>query len=183
MATASTDGSGSVPLNHQDRSERTAVLVAQLLDIVAELEAMHPGRKFPLDGHLVGSIGEAAVEALFDLKLVSASSAGHDAVAADGRKVEIKATYGARGVGIRTTSHAAADSLIVLKLSRSPEIDHEVVFNGPLAIAAGAAGATGSNGQARASLSRLRAPNQSVTPPDRIPPRPEPLQQTEQAAV
>jgi hypothetical protein len=50
---------------------------------------MHPGRRFPLDGHLVGSIGEAAAEALFDLTLVAGSSTGHDAVAGDGRKVEI----------------------------------------------------------------------------------------------
>jgi len=50
---------------------------------------MHPGRRFPLDGHLVGSIGEAAAEALFDLTLGAGSSTGHDAVAGDGRKVEI----------------------------------------------------------------------------------------------
>ena len=56
---------------------------------MTELEAMHPGRRFPLDGHLVGSIGEAAAEALFDLTLVAGSSTGHDAVAGDGRKVEI----------------------------------------------------------------------------------------------
>ena len=45
-----------------DRSARTAVLVDQLHAIVQLLEDMHPGRKFPLDGHLVGSIGEAAAE-------------------------------------------------------------------------------------------------------------------------
>src|SRR5690349_13046615 len=62
--------------NLGERSARTAVLVDQLQAIVRELEDMHPGRKFPLDGHLVGSIGEAAAEALFDLKLVTASSTG-----------------------------------------------------------------------------------------------------------
>ena len=58
---------------------------------------MHPGRKFPLDAHLVGSIGEAAAEAMFDLVLVPASSAGYDAIAGDGRLVDIKATYGSSG--------------------------------------------------------------------------------------
>ncbi len=53
---------------------------------------MYPGRKFPLDGHLVGSIGEAAAEALFDLQMVATSSTGHDSVTGDGQKVEIKAT-------------------------------------------------------------------------------------------
>lgn len=132
---------------------------------------MHPGRKFPLDGHLVGSIGEAAAEARFDLALVTASSAGHDAIAVDGRRVEIKATYGTSGVAVRETSHAEASALIVLRLSRSPEVDHEVIFNGPLVTALEAAGSTGSNGQARMGLSRLRSLNESVLPEQRIPER------------
>lgn len=159
---------GSGPLNHRDRTARTAVLVDQLHAIVEELEEMHPGRKFPLDGHLVGSIGEAAAEFLFELSLVSASSTGHDAVAADGRKVEIKATYGTRGVAIRQTSHGTADALVVLKLSRSADVNHEVVFNGPLDVALGAAGPVGSNGQSSMSLTRLRALNESVAPRARI---------------
>jgi hypothetical protein len=98
---------------HVARTARTAILVQQLLAIVDELEALHPGRRFPLDGHLVGSIGEAAAEAMFDLRLVSASSPGHDALAGDGRPVEIKATYGNSGVGLRSTSHRGAAALIV----------------------------------------------------------------------
>lgn len=78
--------------DHRTRSARTAVLVDQLREIVQELEQMYPGRKFPLDGHLVGSIGEAAAEALFDLQMVATSSTGHDSVTGDGQKVEIKAT-------------------------------------------------------------------------------------------
>ena len=156
--------SGSAHIDHVDRTARTAVLVDRLHAIVTELEEMHPGRKFPLDGHLVGSIGEAATEALFDLTLVAASSTGHDAIAKDGRRVEIKATYGTRGVAIRKTSHAKADALIVLRLSRFPGVEHEVVFNGPLAVASQAAEAVQSNGQASMSLSRLRALNETVLP-------------------
>jgi alkanesulfonate monooxygenase SsuD/methylene tetrahydromethanopterin reductase-like flavin-dependent oxidoreductase (luciferase family) len=48
---------------HVDRTRRTAELVDQLHAVVDELEKLHPGRKFPLDGHLVGSLGEAAGEA------------------------------------------------------------------------------------------------------------------------
>lgn len=132
---------------------------------------MHPGRKFPLDGHLVGSIGEAAAEAMFDIVLAPASSAGHDAIAWDGRQVEIKATYGSSGVAIRQTSHRAAAALIVLRLSRTPGVQHEVVFNGPLTVALEAAGNFGSNGQARMGLSRLRSLNQTVRPEDRVAPR------------
>lgn len=137
---------------------------------------MHPGRKFPLDGHLVGSIGEAAAEALFDLKLVATSSTGHDAIAGDGRKVEFKATYGTKNVSIRKTSHEAASALIVLRLSRSPGVGHEVVFNGPLSIALQTSGALQSNGQARMSLSRLRALNEAVSRPDRVSRRGDPIE-------
>jgi len=48
--------------------------------MVMELERMHPGRRFLLDGHLVGSIGEAAAEAMFALSLQPASTNGHDAI-------------------------------------------------------------------------------------------------------
>ena len=156
------------PVDHRARTARTAMLVDQLHSIVQELEEMHPGRKFPLDGHLVGSIGEAAAEALFDLTLVATSSTGHDAVAAEGRRVEIKATYGTRSVAIRKTSHEAATALIVLRLSRTPDSDHEVVFNGPLVVALQSSGEVQSNGQAQMSLSRLRQLNASVRQEDRI---------------
>ncbi|WP_392543920.1 DUF6998 domain-containing protein [Oryzobacter telluris] len=154
--------------DHGQRSARTAELVERLHHVVAELESMHPGRRFPLDGHLVGSIGEAAAEALFDLTLVTASSTGHDAVAGDGRKVEIKATYGARGVALRATSQGHAESLIVLRLSRVVGVPHEVVYNGPLDVALTVAGPTQSNGQASMSLARLRSLNVEIQPAARV---------------
>lgn len=154
--------------DHSERSARTARLVERLHEVVCELEEMHPERKFPLDGHLVGSIGEAAAEALFDLVLVPASSPGHDAIAGDGRSVEIKATYGNKSVAVRETSGTHATVLIVLRLSRSPGTSHEVVYNGPLASALTVAGKYQSNGQARMSLSRLRALNAGVAPRDRV---------------
>lgn len=46
-----------------DRTRRTAELVDQLHAVMEELEKLHPSRKFPLDRHLVGSLGEAAGEA------------------------------------------------------------------------------------------------------------------------
>lgn len=167
MSEAQSEGPAQA-IDHAHRTDRTAELVEQLHAVVEELEAMHPGRKFPLDGHLVGSIGEAAAEAMFDITLVPASSAGHDAIARDGRRVEIKATYGSSGVAVRQTSHDAAAALIVLRLSRTPDAGHEVVFNGPLATALQAAGNYGSNGQARMSLSRLRALDDGVPQEDRV---------------
>jgi hypothetical protein len=147
-------------------------LVDQLHAIVEELELLHPGRKFPLDGHLVGSLAEAAAEAIFDIRLKPPSTPGHDAVnGQDHRAVEIKGTYGTSGVAIRPTSHDHASALIVLRLSRRSGEPHEIVYNGPFDIAAAAAGPVGSNGQARISLRRLRGLNESVNDGDRIPRR------------
>ncbi len=168
MVDAVTNALGAAEREASDRTARVAALVSQLHAITDELEALHPGRQFPIDGHLVGSLGEAAAAALFCLDLVPPGTAGYDAVALGPIRVEIKATYGVRGVGIRRTSHAAADALIVLKLSSDPQVPHEVVFNGPLSIALKGAGKLQSNGQAHISLSRLRALDQSVSPTDRV---------------
>lgn len=66
--------------------------VKKIYDAVGELEAMFPGRPFTPDGHMVGSLGECLVADAYDLELMPPSNEGFDAVAKDGRKVEIKAT-------------------------------------------------------------------------------------------
>lgn len=163
--------SDHVSPSHAQRVLRGAELVEQLHGIVAQLEALHPGRRFPLDGHLVGSIGETLAESMFAIRLQPASTAGHDAIASDGRAVEIKATYGNSRVGLRATSHEAAAALIVIRLSGHREQPHEVVYNGSLIRAAHLVGKPQSNGQAWISLSRLRQLDGSVPPDKRVPPR------------
>jgi hypothetical protein len=146
-------------------------LVDQLHAIVEELELLRPGRTFPLDGHLVGPLAEAA-EAICDIRLKPPSTPWHDAVSGqDHCAVEIKSAYGTSGVAIRPTSHDPASPPIVLRLSRRSGEPHEIVYNGPPDVAAAAAGPVGSNGQARISLSRLRGLNESVDHGDRIPRR------------
>ena len=102
---------------------------------------------------------------------MTASSPGHGAIAADGRKVEIKATYGNRTVGIRQTSHDGAGALIVLRLSRVSGVPHEVVYNGSLARVLQSAGPLQKNGQASLGLSRLRRLDADVPDSDRVPGR------------
>ena len=146
---------------------RTAELVAELHAITAELESLYPGRRFTPDGHLVGSLGEVTAADLFDISLRT----GHDAVTTDGRRVEIKATYQNRGVGIRATSAENADLLIVLRLPKSPEEELEIVYNGPYDKVRNVLGRVQSNGASIISLSRLRSLQQSVPSADQVPRR------------
>ncbi len=129
--------------------------------IVSRLETRFPGRKFTLDGHLVGSIGEVWAAHLFDLKLLPPSEETHDAVASDGRQVQVKATQG-DAVGISS----CPDNLIVLRLSRQGEV--EVVYDGPGDIAWAAAGKVAKTGQRPLRLSKLRALQAQVPPEARL---------------
>jgi hypothetical protein len=54
-------------------------LVRRLYEIVGQLESTFTGRKFTLDGHLVGSIGEVMAAHRYGLELLTASTEGHDA--------------------------------------------------------------------------------------------------------
>lgn len=109
-------------------------LLDQLYDATDKLEALFPGRKFTLDGHLVGSVGEVVAAYMFGLDLNRASTKGYDAVSADGRLVEIKLTQ-AKSIAIR---HQPEHLLV---LSRPKGMMVSVVFNGPGSIAWEAAGA------------------------------------------
>lgn len=141
-------------------------LVADLLDDLYAaadgLERVFPGRKFTLDGHLVGSIGEVAAAYIFDLELNPGSTMGHDARSRCGRNVEIKLTQG-RSVAIRHEP----EHLIVLHRPIGGPI--RVVFNGPGALAWTAAGRMQKNGQRPISLSRLFQISRDVVPDGRLP--------------
>ncbi|TNJ39604.1 hypothetical protein FGE21_18810 [Phaeobacter sp. B1627] len=126
------------------------------------MESIFPGRKFTLDGHLVGSIGEVAAAYIFDLDLNPASTMGHDARSRCGRNVEIKLTQG-RSVAIRHEP----EHLIVLHRPIGGPL--RVVFNGPGSLAWTAAGRMQKNGQRPISLSRLSQISQDVTPEGRLP--------------
>jgi hypothetical protein len=112
------------------------------------LEQMFPGRKFTLDGHLVGSIGEVVAAYIFDLDLNPASTLGHDARSQDGRNVEIKLTQG-RGVAIRHEP----EHLIVLHRPKGGPM--RIVYNGPGGPVWAAAGTMQKNGQEPISLARM----------------------------
>jgi hypothetical protein len=122
--------------------------VATIYRAIEELQSEYP-RKFTLDGHLVGSIGEVVAAEALGLTLYPMSHAGHDAYDANG-DVQIKMTAG-KSIAMR----ADCTRLVVLRIISPAEA--EIVYDGPGAPAWACAGKKGSNGQRVVSLAKLRA--------------------------
>jgi hypothetical protein len=123
----------------KSNEEQIARLVKKLYRITGELERMFPGRPFPLDGHLVGSLGEVVAARDYGLDLLEPCRKCHDA-----RKgslfVQIKTTQGGR-VGLS----GKPQHLIVIRLRRDGTTDE--VYNGPGYIPWKKAGQKQKNGQ------------------------------------
>jgi len=138
-----------------------AGLLSALYDGSERLEELFPGRRFTLDGHLVGSIGEVIAAYMFDLELLRASTMGHDAMARDGRRVEIKLTQGKS-----TALRHEPEHLIVLQRSKRKAV--EVIYNGPGKPAWDLAGKMASNGQRCIRVSKLKGLNAAVASEARL---------------
>jgi len=104
--------------------ERLPQIVREIYRLVAELEAMFPGRYFTPDGHMVGSIGEAIASHYYGFdELFAASNEGHDGRIGE-RLIQVKATQTKR---IAITSEP--QHLLVLKLHKEGSFDE--IYNGP----------------------------------------------------
>lgn len=135
--------------------------IKELYKITGELERSYPGRKFTIDGHLVGSIGEVIVSEHYGLSLLPNSTKTHDAVSVEGKYVQIKATQ-VQGISISSEP----DHVIVIKLL--PDGSWEEVYNGPGKPVWDNAGKMQKNGQRPISLSKLRNLMDSVDEEDKI---------------
>ena len=135
--------------------------IKELYKITNELESSYPGRKFTIDGHLVGSIGEVIVAEHYDLTLLPNSTKTHDAVSKDGRLVQIKATQ-VKGTSISSEP----DYVIVIKLFSDGS--WEEIYNGPGKPVWDNAGKMQKNGQRPISLNKLRSLMNSVEKDDMI---------------
>ena len=129
--------------------------IKELYKITNELESSYPGRKFTIDGHLVGSIGEVIVAEHYGLTLLRNSAETHDAVSPDGKYVQIKATQ-----INRIAISSEPDYLIVIKLFSDGS--WEEVYNGPGKPVWDSAGKMQKNGQRPISLNKLRILMNSV---------------------
>lgn len=146
----------------QRPSDAVPQVVKKLCGLVAELEQVFPGRRFTLDGHLVGSIGEALAAERYNLTLLPTGVETHDARAADGRLVQIKTTQ-RRSIGLSSVP----DYLLVLALNEVGSITE--VYNGPGGPAWTAAGTQQKNGQRQIGVAKLESLMQVVRHEDRIP--------------
>ena len=142
--------------------------VTQLLRIVADLQAAFPKKRFTLDGRLLGDIGEVLVEAAYDATIFDGVEKHHDAVAADDRRVQIKATM---KDSLTFPADHVPDFYIGIKIKADGSF--EEVFNGP-----GRQAAMAIAGRVRPktnlhsiSVTRLRELNKAVVEQDRIPRR------------
>ncbi|MEH6517795.1 MAG: hypothetical protein V7742_14010 [Halioglobus sp.] len=144
--------------------EKFQGLIKQLYSTVNELESMFPGRHFTPDGHMVGSIGECLVADAYDLKLQTASNKGFDAIASDGRQVEIKATQ-SKSVAFRSEP----EYTIVIKIL--PNGTFQEAYNGPgnLIWNQFSGKKRPSNGQYQISLRKLKDLNAVVGDSARLP--------------
>lgn len=97
----------------------------QILKIVDELEIeyKHHERKFTLDGHLFGSIGEIYACEKYNLKLEKSSKKGFDATDINKNEIQIKVTQRNK-IGMRHKPK----KLLVLKLNKKKLTFEEIYY-------------------------------------------------------
>ena len=139
--------------------------IQEMYKISSELEKNFPGRKFTLDGHLVGSIGEVIAAYHYSLELLPSSTERHDATATDGRLVQIKATQGTHGISLRSEPK----HLIVLWIDDNT-VEALEVYNGPGAPVWNACGKLASNGTRPITMSKLKNIAAQVASDQRVEP-------------
>ena len=125
--------------------------IKELFAITNELESLYPGRKFTIDGHTIGSIGEVLAAEFLGLHLYAPGQELHDAYDNEGNQYQIKATQINK---ISLSSSKAPQNLIVIKLY--PDGKWDIVYNGKGAPVWDAAGKPQKNGQKQISLSKIK---------------------------
>lgn len=100
--------------------------IKQLHKATQNLAEKFPERRFTLDGRLLGDIGEVYANLIYDIALDTKQRARIDAVAGDGKTVQIKITMREQ---ILFPKKSHADYFIGLRITPSYEIVE--VYNGP----------------------------------------------------
>lgn len=150
---------------HADVGEALAMIFAGIDKLKSCCE---DGRRFAVDGRLVGDIGELIAARDFDVRLDAKSRKDHDGCLSSEptRLVQVKATFKDHLSFMRTPM-----LYLGLKLYRDGRYD--VVFNGPGMVLAEAFGHRKDIGEKLLMfpISRMRALSASVDDADRVPAR------------
>lgn len=144
------------------------VAIRQLLRVVGQLHAAYPNKRFTLDGRLVGDLGEVLVAEEYDLRLHEGLRKHHDAIASDGRQVQIKTTM---QNALTFPADHTPDYYLGIKIHEDGKFDE--IFNGPGSVA-GLAVRDWKHPKTNLhsiSINALRILNEAVKPEDRIPKR------------
>jgi hypothetical protein len=140
-------------------------LIEELFHITDSLHKM-TRRPFTPDGHLVGSLGEVIAAHAYGLTLEPPSTKACDAIDREGRRIEIKATFGNRVAFRRHDADCEAHLCLVLRLKHDADFDE--IYNGPMGpiLEKLNVRALQSNGQRQITLAQLRALSVEVNKTD-----------------
>ena len=144
-------------ITHESISE----IIRDLFETVRELEQRYPGRKFSIDGHLLGSLGEVIAAEHYGLTLLPNSFEKHDAKDKHGCLVQIKTTQ-----INRIAISSEPDYLIVIQIM--PNGNWSEIYNGAGSRVWNNAGKMQKNGQRPISIAKLKMLMKSVPKDERI---------------
>ena len=136
-------------------------IIQDLFRTVCGLESRYPSRKFSIDGHLLGSIGEVIAAEYYGLTLLPNSSERHDAKDRQGRLIQIKATQ-----IDRISISSEPDYLIVIQITSDGNWSE--IYNGTGSRVWNNAGKMQKNGQRPISIAKLKLLMKSVSDDEKI---------------
>ena len=146
---------------NNDTHKSITEIIRDLFETVRELEQRYPGRKFSIDGHLLGSLGEVIAAEYYGLTLLPNSYEKHDAKDKQGRMVQIKATQ-----INRIAISSEPDYLIVIQIT--PDGNWSEIYNGTGSRVWNNAGKMQKNGQRPISIAKLKLLMKSVSDDEKI---------------
>jgi hypothetical protein len=101
--------------------------IKELLCVVEKLHAKYPHRDFPLDGRLVGDIGEITVEKNYNITLYPSGTKTYDGFSGK-KQIQIKTTF-KDSLTFPDGENNVPDYYIGIKLSNDGSF--EEIYNGP----------------------------------------------------
>lgn len=146
-----------------DTQKSITEIIRGLFETIRELEQRYPGRKFSMDGHLLGSIGEVIAAEHYHLTLLPNSFKTYDAKDTQGRLIQIKATQ-----IDRIAISSEPDYLIVIQITSDGNWSE--IYNGNGARVWNNSGKMQKNGQRPISIAKLKSLMKCVADDEKINP-------------